>query len=247
MRAKHFALAKLSSYRASCLYAILPLSLVCGMALAQLPLPTLQAQVRALAEAEGFAVRALDKLGNDPGKPASGNAREQLETLLADYNHVLLSDDSGAIVSLIITSRIVARPPNLRPRPRDIEIETARRGPHHIVETTLVGPTGETKTLTLMVDTGASTIVLPKTLSETLGFSDGALRDGWSQTANGRVPSRQGVLRLAKVGRAEVRDVKVNFLDDGRLGNNALLGMSFLSHFKVTIDDENSRLVLKKR
>lgn len=217
------------------------------MAMAEPPLPTLQAQVQALAEEDGFPVRALDKLGDDPGKRVSGTTREQLSALLADYNHVLLSGNSGAIISLIITSRIVPQPPRLRPRPRDIEISTTRRGAHHAVETTLTGPAGKPQTLMLLLDTGASTIVLPKTMSGTLGFSEADLRDGWSQTANGRVRTRQGVLPLATVGRAEVRDVKVNFLEDRPLGNNALLGMSFLSHFEVTIDDENNRLVLKKR
>lgn len=245
MRVKRLFLPKHLARQAIVFYLASPLGF--DLAAAELPLPALQAQIKALAEADGFTVRALHTLGNDPGKLVSGPTREQLAVLLADFNHVLLADDSGAITSLIIISRIVAQPPRLRPRPRDIEIETTRRGPHHIVETTLVGPTGDAKTLSLMVDTGASTIVLPRAMSGTLGFNEEQLREGWSQTANGRVRTRQGVLLMAKVGRAEVRDVKVNFLDDGRLGNNALLGMSFLSHFKVTIDDENSRLILKKR
>ncbi len=78
------------------------------------------------------------------------------------------------------------------------------------------------------MDTDASTIVLPRIMSKTLGFSETDLRDGGSQTANGRVRTREGVLRLTKVGSAEVRGVKMNYLEDKPLGNNALLGMSFL-------------------
>lgn len=248
MRTNHpFTLPKHSGRWALAACSIALLGLACQMAVAEIPLPTLRAQVQALAKAHNFPVKALDKLGDDPGKPTSGSTREQLNSLLVDYNHVLLSDDSGAIISLIISSRIKPQPPRLRRRPREIEISTTRRGAHHAVETTITGPAGESRTLMLMVDTGASTIVLPRTMSKTLGFGETDLRDGWSQTANGRVRTRQGVLRLAKVGSAEVRDVKVNFLEDKPLGNNALLGMSFLSRFKVTIDDENDRLVLIKR
>lgn len=120
------------------------------MALAEIPLRTLQAQVQALAKARHFSVKALDKLGDDPSKPTSGGTREQLRSLLADYNHVLLSVNAGAIISLIIRSRIEPRPPRLRRRPREIEISTIRRCAHHAVETTITGPAGESRTMMLV-------------------------------------------------------------------------------------------------
>ena len=126
-------------------------------------------------------------------------------------------------------------------------MKTSRRGPHHVVKTILTGPTGKTQSVMLLVDTGASTIVLPNAMSETLGFSDNDLTRGWSQTANGRVRTKQGILRSARVGQALVKEVAVNFLDDKPLGGNSLLGMSFLSQFVVIIDDQGEHLVLKNR
>ena len=81
-------------------------------------------------------------------------------------------------------------------------------------------------------------------MSRTLGFSDEELRTGWSQTANGKVRTKQGILQLVQVGQAIVENVAVNFIDDDALGENALLGMSFLSRFRITIDEKNERLIL---
>ena len=99
----------------------------------------------------------------------------------------------------------------------------------------------------LMVDTGATRIVLPESMTRTLGFSDKDLKSGWTQTANGKVRTEQGILRSVQVGRAIVDDVAVNFVADEALGKNALLGMSFLGRFRITIDERNERLILMVR
>ena len=211
-----------------------------GALLAEATPPTLQAQIHELAVTHGFSVRGLDKLSDDPGKHVNGDPREQLNVLLSAFNHVLLADDSGDIDTVMITSRI--RPGG--PSRQGITVKTTRLGLQHAVRATLTGPAGNPQSLMLLVDTGATVIVLPRTMSRTLGFSDEDLRNGWSQTANGKVRTKQGILQSVRVGQAIVKDVAVNFVDDGALGGNALLGMSFLSRFRVTIDDENRRLIL---
>ncbi len=202
--------------------------------------PNLQAQVHELAVTYGFSVRGLDKLGDDPGKRVHGDPREQLDVLLSAFNHVLLADDSGDIDTVIITSRV--RPDG--PMRQGITVKTTRLGLHHAVRATLIGPAGNPQSLMLLVDTGATMIVLPQTMSRTLGFSERDLRNGWSQTANGKVRTEQGILQSVQVGQAIVKDVAVNFVDDGGLDGNALLGMSFLGRFRITIDEENARLIL---
>lgn len=214
-----------------------------GAPLAEATPPNLQTQVHELAVTHGFSVQGLDKLGDDPGKRVDGHPREQLNVLLSAFNHVLLADDSGDIDTVMITSRI--RPDG--PIRQGIHVKTTRLGLQHAVRATLIGPAGNPQSLMLLVDTGATVIVLPQMMSKTLGFSDKDLRNGWSQTANGKVRTKQGILQSVQVGQAIVKDVAVNFVDDGALDGNALLGMSFLSRFRITIDDKNERLILIAR
>jgi aspartyl protease family protein len=99
----------------------------------------------------------------------------------------------------------------------------------------------------LLVDTGASTVVLPNSMMEELGFKPNELRDGESQTAAGSVNVKLGQLYSVQVGHAHLRDVAVGFIDDDKLGEQPLLGMSFLGRFRLTIDDENNRVMLLTR
>jgi len=214
-----------------------------GATVAEAAPPDLQTQVHELAVTHGFSVRGLDKLGDDPGKHVDGDPREQLNVLLSAFNHVLLADDSGDIDTVMISSRI--RPAG--PIRRGIHVKTTRLGLHHAVRATLIGPAGNPQSLMLLVDTGASVIVLPQTMSRTLGFSDEDLRNGWSQTANGKIRTKQGILQSVQVGQAIAKNIAVNFVDDAALDGNALLGMSFLGRFRITIDDRNKRLILISR
>ena len=91
---------------------------------------------------------------------------------------------------------------------------------------------------------GGEDIVLPDSMIQALGFQADALRDVRAQTANGVVEGRAGVLDSVGVGSAAVKDVAVIFVEDSRLNGNLLLGMSFLRHFQVTIDDDNNRIIL---
>lgn len=123
-------------------------------------------------------------------------------------------------------------------------IKTTRRGPHHHVEAVLSGPNGYPQVLSLLIDTGATTVVLPASLSASMGFRREGLQDGWTQTANGRVAIKRGVLAAVKVGDATAENVEVSFIADEQLGKQNILGMSFLRHFRVSLDDKNSELIL---
>jgi aspartyl protease family protein len=78
----------------------------------------------------------------------------------------------------------------------------------------------------------------------TLGFRSGALTDGWSQTANGKVKVKMGTLRSVKVGDAEAKNLRVTFIADDRVGKTKLLGMNFLKSFRFSIDDKKNQLIL---
>jgi aspartyl protease family protein len=108
----------------------------------------------------------------------------------------------------------------------------------------MVGPNSVARTLPLMVDTGASTLVLPSSMMAKLGFTPEDLREGSSQTASGKVAVKIGLLRSVRIGAVSADNVEVSFIADAELSGNRLLGMSFLQRFKMTIDDAANELVL---
>jgi aspartyl protease family protein len=208
----------------------------------------LQGRLEALAASEGFAVSGLERLAEAPAKfaapaPTGTPLSKRIGALLEGYNYVLLYDSGGRITELMISGRA----PAIAPAPVRGSIATTRRGPHYVVESELTGPNGAKHNVPLLLDTGATTVVLPQSMIEPLGFEVGDLTDGWSQTAAGRVPIKRGHLESIKVGRMVEGRVAVSFVEDDKLGNQTLLGMSFLDRFRLTIDDQHDRIILMRK
>jgi aspartyl protease family protein len=205
----------------------------------------LRAQILDLAASEGFLVSGLEQIDDAAArKRVPEDPLRRIRILLSGYNYLLLHDRAGGLRELWI----------LEPRPTTAAlverhaVGTTRRGPHHVVETALVGPNGRRQKMALTLDTGATTIVLPREMIPLLGFQTKDLRDGWSRTAAGRVPVKLGRLKTVKVGHALAKDVAVAFLA-GEAGPDpddelALLGMSFLKRFRLTIEDAKHQIIL---
>lgn len=133
----------------------------------------------------------------------------------------------------------------------ELRIATQRRGVHHMVEGHVSGPGGTPVQVMFLVDTGASSVVLPKSLMEPLGYDTTHTRPGLAQTARGTVKMRVATLDRILVGEggmtAELEDVQVAFVEDKFLGGMALLGMSFLGRYRVTFDDDNNEILLVEK
>lgn len=201
---------------------------------------TVRGVLRALAESHGFAVEGLEKIGDERAPLATGNPARVIERLLGDYNYVLVGKPGGGVERILVLGRISATPE----QPESTIIETTRYGAHHMVTASLVGPGGARVSAPLMIDTGASTVVLPKSMIERLGFDARDLTDGMMQTANRQVAGKKGMLSSVELGGAVLNDVAVAFIDDDRLGGKMLLGMSFLGRYRLTIDDLNDQITL---
>lgn len=206
---------------------------------------SLKDQLRELATQRGFSIEGLGRIGDESAGNAEGTPVNQVRHLLQDYNFVLTQTHAGGIDTVRIISRRGASGPNSVSR--GAYIETRRVGAHHQVDAALVGPNSIAKSVPLLVDTGATTIVLPASMIPELGFSPEDLREGTSQTASGTVPIKTGLLRTIRVGGVSATDVEVSFIADSKLMGNRLLGMSFLQRFKMTIDDANNELILMAR
>lgn len=96
----------------------------------------------------------------------------------------------------------------------------------------------------LVVDTGASLVVLREEDAERVGIH---LRradfTGRSNTANGTGTFAPVTLRSLRIGEIEIRDVQAAVVPRGQLGTN-LLGMSFLRRLR-SFDIAGNRITLK--
>ena len=102
----------------------------------------------------------------------------------------------------------------------------------------------------LIVDTGASMTVLSYDLAIELGILSGAgVRLDTVNTAGGSVQVNMTHVKEIRAGSAIARNVSVAIHDlpNPIPGVSGLLGMSFLNHFKVTLDAEQKTLHLAPR
>ena len=200
---------------------------------------TLRSQLETMARENGIRIEGLDRVSTEPAKQVEGDLAQRINSLLSDYNFLTVGQ-GGKIESLTITSL-----KHLTVKPRNSgAVKTRRLGVHHQVRAALYGPDNTELDVTLLVDTGATTLVLPESMIGALGFKAGELQNGVSQTAAGSVPIKIGVLKSVRVGNVAAENIAVSFIDDKKLNNAQLLGMSFLSRFKFSLDDEKSELIL---
>ena len=198
-----------------------------------------------LSAERGFQIEGVELIG-DEGRSStkSDKLADQIHQLLSNYNFVISRDAQDRIAQVTIVGLRVS-PPAAPPPPENIKTE--RRHSEHYVEAVLTGPNGRFRPLKFMVDTGASTLVLPQSLAAPLGYAVNQLKSVAVQTANGRTMGLSAMLQSVRVGEAETARVAVTFVDDHLLGGKRLLGMSFLGRFRMTIDSSNGFLQLEKQ
>jgi aspartyl protease family protein len=92
-----------------------------------------------------------------------------------------------------------------------------------------------------VVDTGATSVVLPGRDAERLGLDYRKGERGLSQTANGVVATYSVTLDSVRLGDIEVRAVDAVVIEQGL--NIALLGMSFLNRVEMKRDGQSMVLI----
>lgn len=206
---------------------------------------TLVAQLEFMAAEQGFEIFGLEQI--EPAAPAGeageGTPSQRVRELLRGYDHVIVHESKERIGRLMILGEKRAAPP---PPPPDGEnvIPTRRQGEHHLVAATLRGPISEAIEMELMVDTGASLVVLPASAAAQLGIEPQELEVRELQTAKGMMQARIGRLGSFELGSTRLSDIEAAFVEDDQLGKNALLGMNVLGRYIFILDDENNQLTL---
>lgn len=125
--------------------------------------------------------------------------------------------------------------PNQAPETIDLEgrrtlVLEANRQNHFVTAGLING-----QRVTLLLDTGATTVTVPDDMRRRLGLQRGA--EGIAYTANGRVKVYRTHIDRLRIGEIELESVEAN-LNPGMNGGDAiLLGMSALSQVQFTQRD----------
>ena len=107
----------------------------------------------------------------------------------------------------------------------------------------------ENVTARLIVDTGASIVIISRNIASRLGIKDKDINTEIKivMADGSEVEAKPVILKSVKVGDAEVKNVQAAILDGKNIGGaDGLLGMSFLSNFVIKVDSASNQLILEK-
>jgi len=218
-----------------------------------------------LSAEHGFTVIGLEATEEAMGRADGDALYPRLRRLLEAFDHVIVQGPDGTVERVIILGeKVPFVPPQVAVAPDDPEtaegegetsageegdivLTTKRDGSQHSVTASIEGAGGKRVDLGLLVDTGADFVVLPSAMVGTLGIAPGDLKQTEMQTANGKVTARIGTLPGLWLGGQRIGNVQVAFIEDSKLGDGGLLGMSVLGRYTMTIDDEKGSLTLSKK
>lgn len=198
-------------------------------------------QIQALQEQMHIEISGFEKIQNGQKIITHGSLAQQLDQILAAYNHISSRNSKGQIERVTLLNKKQPRVTNR------IVLPTRQEGGHLIVSVSLSGDGRLWQTLDMMVDTGADLVVLPDSMIAQLGLSDSNLTRQNMQTANGTAMAKIGVLRELKIAGETLTNVDAAFVADKLLGANHLLGMSVLGRYQVHIDDQSQTITLFKK
>ena len=232
-----------------------------GVLMAESPQVDVAEELERLMASSGFTIKPaqLEATRRSVGRAEGEELVPRLRMLLERFDHVIVQKPDGGVERVIILGEKTAVPPppaEIAPGEEqvteegetapaaEIVVETQRKGTSHALLLSLEGEYGKRVERPLLLDTGADYVVLPASLIGPLGISPQRLRRQAVQTANGTVEAQLGTLTAIWFGNRKVTRVATAFIDDSRLGGNALLGMSVLGRFRVTIDDAKNLVVL---
>ncbi|MDD5276009.1 MAG: retropepsin-like aspartic protease [Methylovulum sp.] len=198
-------------------------------------------QLQALQSQMNIEITGLERIQNEPKAIISGSLEQQLQQLLASFNHIISRNAKGQIERIVIMNK------KQKTKPNRIVLPIRTEGNHFMVSVAISGDGSLWQTLDMIIDTGADLVVLPESMIAKLGLADNAFTLHKMQTANGTTDAKVGLLQQLKIAGETVENVETAFIADALLGENRLLGMSVLGRYQVHIDDNSQLLTLYKK
>jgi aspartyl protease family protein len=197
-------------------------------------------QIQSLQSRMNIQITGLERIRNEEKIMVSGSLEQQLEQLLASYNHIISRNPKGQIERIVIINKKQKQEANR------IVLPTSLKGNHFMVSVAISGNGSNWQTLDMIIDTGADLVVLPESMIDQLGLADSAFTRKKMQTANGMTEAKIGKLQELRIAGEIVENVEVAFIADQLLGKNSLLGMSVLGRYQINIDDKTQMITLFK-
>ncbi len=198
-------------------------------------------QLLLLQSQMAIKITGMDRIQNEERISSRGNLEQQLEQLLASYNHIISRNAKGQIDHVVIVNK------KQKTETERIILPTTQEGNHFMVSVALSGKGGNWQTLEMIIDTGADLVVLPESMISQLGLANSTFSHQKMQTANGTTDAKVGTLEELKIAGETIENVEVAFIADQLLGKNRLLGMSVLGRYQVNIDDQSKLITLFKK
>ncbi len=235
---------------------------------AQAQTTDVRTQLRGLALVYGFQLDGLEYVPEGtPGVTPTSDLERDLANLLSGYSFAVLRHPSGAVKQVRLLSRDSGTGPidpvkNPKPvsAPGEVKssvsptrvaevkptyrVQAKREDGTHTVLTFLAGHGGEGDYHPLAVDMGGNAVVLPLSMSESLGYDIESLSDGSVHSAlMGPLRGKVATLKMLRINNVVSRSVPVVFVEQAILGERALLGTQSLSDFSVTLNESDNELV----
>lgn len=198
-------------------------------------------QIQSLQSRMNIQITGLERIQNEEKVMASGSLEQQIEQVLASYNHIISRNTKGQIERIVIINK------KQKSEADRIVLPTSLQGNHFMVPVAISGNGGIWQTMDMIIDTGADLVVLPETMIAKLGLTDSSFSRKKMQTANGITEAKIGILQELKIAGETVENVEAAFIPDALLGKNSLLGMSVLGRYQINIDDKSQLITLFKK
>ena len=217
--------------------------LVCGsglsVAVETYDYRSLADQLDDLAYQNNIAIDGLELTASQPPMRVTGTSRAQVKRLLTEFNYVTILSSEDSIQRIIILGK-------KQVFPRGTILHTEKKGKNHIIDGRITGTNGKQVEVSLVIDTGADYLVLPKSLLETFDIDPDSTETRKLQTANGLTDAKISKIKSLQLGNELIADIEAAFIEDEQLGDAKLLGMNVLQRYRVTLDDRQQTVTLIK-
>ena len=198
-------------------------------------------QIQSLQSQMNIRITGLERIHNEEKVITRGNLEQQLEQVLASFNHIISRNAKGQIEHVVIINK------KQKTETDRIVLPTRLEGNHLMVSVSVSGDGRLWQTLDMIIDTGADLVVLPESMIAQLGLADSSFTRHKMQTVNGLTEAKVGLLQELKIAGETVENVEAAFIADKLLGENSLLGMSVLGRYQLNIDDKSQSITLFKK